>query len=99
MMIYLAQHTVDVLAQIDVPDPPPKPLPGKLGDRGNDLIGYAKTGFMILAMLGFLACAGLAVIGIKGRSEVAKAALGHLPWALFAVVLGGGAAGLIQAFQ
>ena len=54
---------------------------------------------MILAMLGFLACAGLAVVGIKGRSEVAKAALGHLPWALFAVVLGGGAAGLIQAFQ
>ncbi|NKR28848.1 hypothetical protein GS966_27770 [Rhodococcus hoagii] len=95
----IIQQTTEFLAQsIPVPDPPAKPLPGKLGERGNDLIGWAKTAFMILAMLGLLATAGMTIVGIRGRSEVAKNALGHLPWALLALVIGGGAAGLIQAF-
>ncbi|EHI39059.1 hypothetical protein OPAG_08323 [Rhodococcus opacus PD630] len=98
-MIEIAHQTTDFLAQIPVPDPPAKDLPGQLGDRANDIIGYAKTGFMVLAMLGLLATASMAVIGIKGRSEVAKTALSHLPWAFFALVLGGGAAGLIEAFR
>lgn len=96
----IIHQTIEFLAEgIPVPDPPAKELPGKLGERANDLIGYAKTGFMVVAMLGLLATASMAIVGIRGRSEIAKNALGHLPWAVLALVIGGGAAGLIEAFS
>lgn len=100
-MIQIAHQAIEFLGQnpIPIPDPPAKPLPGPLGERVNDIIGYAKTIFAALAVLGLLAVAGLTVVGIKGRSEVAKSALGHLPWAIAALAIGGGAAGLIEAFS
>lgn len=94
----LIQHTTDILAQVVIPDPPAKELPGKLGERANDLVGYAKTIFGVLALLGILACASMLAIGLRGRSDVAKNALSHLPYVLLATVLAGGASGLIAAF-
>jgi hypothetical protein len=100
-------HLVDTLAQqmpladpqIPVPNPPPKPLPGQLGDRLNDVISWAKTIALALAVLGTLAVAAMLFIGLRGRSDTAKNALGHLPFVVLGVVLTGGAAALIQAFQ
>lgn len=93
-------HMVEVLyQQAPIPDPPPKPLPGKLGARLNDVISWAKTLTLALAVLGTLASAGMLVIGLRGRSDTAKNALGHLPFVLLGTVLSGGSAALIQAFQ
>ncbi|MGW5317798.1 hypothetical protein ACWEVD_01095 [Nocardia thailandica] len=88
----------DLLAQT-VPDPPAKPLPGKLGDRTNDVIGYVKTVCTIAAVLGSLAVAAMLAVGMRGRSDTAKNALTHLPFVFLGVVLTGSTAGLIQVLQ
>ncbi|AVH20158.1 hypothetical protein [Nocardia cyriacigeorgica] len=87
----------DWLAQ--VPNPPAKELPGELGIRVNDVLGYAKTICYALAFGGLLAVAGMLFIGLRGRSDTAKNALGHLPMVILGVVITGGAGGIIQAFQ
>ncbi|BAD60672.1 hypothetical protein [Nocardia farcinica] len=87
----------DWLAQ--VPNPPAKELPGELGNRVNDVLGYAKTICYALAFGGLLAVAGMLFVGLRGRSDTAKNALGHLPMVILGVVITGGAGGIIQAFQ
>ena len=87
----------DWLAQ--VPNPPAKPLPGTLGTRLDDVLGYGKTIFFFLAVGGLLAVAAMLVVGLRGRSDTAKNALTHLPYVLLGVVITGGAAGIIEAFQ
>lgn len=98
-MSQILMTALDVLAAGEVPDPPAKDLPGNLGTKMSDLIGYAKTICLILAVLGGLASAGMMVIGIRGRSNVAKDAISHLPYVVGGSFLVGGIAGLIQAFQ
>lgn len=95
---YLATAT-DYLAQATVPDPPAKPLPGKLGSRMEDVIGWFKTVCFGLAMIGVLSVASMMFVGLRGRSDTAKNALGHLPLVILGTILTGGAAGLIEAFQ
>ena len=87
----------DLLAQ--VPDPPAKELPGQLGQRLNDVLGYGKTIFFFLAVGGLFAVAAMLVVGLRGRSDTAKNALTHLPYVILGVVITGGAAGIIEAFQ
>ncbi|MGV9679137.1 hypothetical protein ACWDSJ_27980 [Nocardia sp. NPDC003482] len=89
----------DWLAQVQVPNPPAKPLPGTIGDRLNDVLGYGKTVLFFLAVAGMFAVAGMLIIGLRGRSDTAKNALTHLPYVICGVMLTGGSAGLIQVFQ
>ncbi|GGK68745.1 hypothetical protein [Nocardia camponoti] len=95
---YLATAS-DYLAQAAVPDPPAKELPGKLGTFMNDLIGWGKMICLGLSVLGILAIGSMLAVGLRGRSDTAKNALGHLPYVILGTVLTGGSAGLIQAFQ
>ncbi|AXK89968.1 hypothetical protein SAMN05421776_11326 [Nocardia farcinica] len=87
----------DWLAQ--VPNPPARELPGELGNRIDTVLGYGKTICYALAFGGLLAVAGMLFIGLRGRSDTAKNALGHLPMVILGVVITGGAGGIIQAFQ
>ncbi|PXX53894.1 hypothetical protein DFR70_12615 [Nocardia tenerifensis] len=89
----------DWLAQGQVPNPPAKPLPGQLGSRLDDVLGYGKTLCLFLAMGSVLAVAAMLFVGLRGRSDTAKNALTHLPYALLGVVITGGGAAIIEAFQ
>ena len=88
-MSQILMTALDVLAAGEVPDPPAKDLPGNLGHVSIMLAGFSFG----------LAVAGMSVIGIRGRSNVAKDALSHLPYVIGGTFLVGGIAGLIQAFQ
>lgn len=88
----------EVLAQLTVPDAPALPLPGKLGEQSNKLVGWSKTIFGIAALLGLMATAGLMIVGLRGRSEIAKNAMGQLPYSILALVLFGSAYTLIESF-
>ncbi|GGG01404.1 hypothetical protein GCM10007304_14220 [Rhodococcoides trifolii] len=90
------EQGVTLFAQ-DIPDPPAKPIPG-LEQPINDWIGYLKTACNVSAMIGLLLAAVMMGVGIRGRSDVAKSALSHAPWALGAAVLAGGSAELIRQF-
>lgn len=86
----------DVLAE--VPDPPAKTIPG-MENTVDDWLGYLKYAAGISSFVGLLCAAIMMGFGIRGRSDAAKWALGHVPWALGGAVLTGGAAALVNKIQ
>lgn len=91
-------HFAELVLAVDIPDPPPAPLPGGAGQKVEQFIGMLKTGCFIAAMIGGLASLALVVIGIRGRSEVAKSALTHLPYVFGGAMGVGSLAGILQVF-
>lgn len=94
----IIHQSTEFLAQLPIPDPPAKELPGELGRKTSDVIGWAKTGFLAAALLGLIATATLMIVGLRGRSEIAKNAMGQLPYSILALVIFGSAYTVIESF-
>jgi hypothetical protein len=92
--LHLNDDTVVLAQELVVPDPPPKPIPG-LEEPVTEWLGYLKWACGIAAFIGLLCTAIMMGVGIRGRSDAAKWALGHAPWALGGAVLAGSAAALV----
>ncbi|MBT0568622.1 hypothetical protein [Williamsia sp. CHRR-6] len=54
--------------------------PKNLDEFSTQIVGYALTGFGIAAVLGSLVVFGLMIVGVKGRSTIAKNALESSIW-------------------
>ena len=93
--LHLTDDTAVLAQDLVVPDPPPKAIPG-LEEPVNDWLGYLKWACGIATFVGLLCAAIMMGVGIRGRSDAAKWALGHAPWALGGAVLAGSAAALIS---
>lgn len=81
-------HTV--LAEVNIPDPDAKDLPGKLQSFFDDVIGWLKTICYAVAMISGLILLIFMALGFRGRSNFAKDALTHYPW-VFVATIGPGA--------
>lgn len=92
-------HLNLVIVQAQAPDPGPAPLPGKFGQFTDTALGWMKTILLIGAVGGLLAVGIMMVVGIRGRSDTAKNALGHAPWVFGGAALSGAAAAFVNAIQ
>lgn len=62
---------------------------GTLDQFAADILGYAMTGFGIAAVLGGTVVCGLMIVGVRGRSQVAKTALESSIWIWVGLLLVG----------
>ena len=76
----------------------PADAPADLDSFITDVLGWMKTLSLYFAVLGALACVAVIVIGIRGRSQVAKKGLEGLPAVLLAVTMASGAAAILGMF-
>ncbi|WP_278315017.1 hypothetical protein [Lolliginicoccus levis] len=95
MDILALAATTDLLAQ--VPNPAPVQPPGSLPDFINTALGWTKWFGLIAGLGGLFAIAIMMMVGVRGRSDMAKSALGHAPWVFGGLAIIGGAAALIDA--
>lgn len=96
LSVLAAAHPhVSVLADgsIPVPNPPAQQLPGPVGDKMNQILGWGKTLIGFAGVAGCLIAGGGMMLGIRGRSQLAKDHMTHLAW-----ILGGGAVASMGAF-
>lgn len=97
-MSMLLQATGIVINYAQVPNPAPIAPPG-LANFTNQVLGWLKYLLIAAAVGGLIAASIMMVIGLRGRSEVAKTALSHVPFVIGGVILSGAASTLIASIQ
>lgn len=98
-MIEHVQHTLALLGSFpaQAPDPNPIPLPGKLGDFSNTVIGWLKT-IAIIFGVGMLVVSGIMVIvGRRNRHTTAMEGLTGTGWVIAGLAIVGASATIVGA--
>lgn len=88
---------LDVLAWLQVPNPPPKPPPG-LEKFGTDIIAWLKWGVLIGGMVGLLICSGMIILGRRNRSSVAQDGLVGSVWVIGGLAMASVASIIVGTF-
>ena len=89
------------LALLAAPDPSPAwdlnpdPVaPPGMGEVANTFLGWGKWALLIAGVFGFFICAGMMIVGRRGRSQTAVDGAAGVPWVLAGLALTGLAGGI-----
>jgi hypothetical protein len=74
-------------------DPQPVAPPG-MEEVAATFLGWGKWVLMVSGVLGFMICAGMMIVGRRGRSQTAVDGAAGVPWVLAGLSLTGLAAGI-----
>jgi hypothetical protein len=95
--LHRAVDLFESLAAQGPPNPPPAPLPGRLGEFSNSVIGWLKT-LAIIFGVGMLVVSGIMVIvGRRNRNQFAQDGLVGTAWVVAGLAIVGSAATIVGA--
>ncbi|WP_309114655.1 hypothetical protein [Saccharothrix sp.] len=94
---YLTELT-GVLAQIEIPDPPPQAPEGPLAEATNTMLGFMKWGGLVGGVGAGIAAGIMMVIGRRNRNNMAIEGAISIPWIVGGLALVLGAASLVGFF-
>lgn len=81
-----------------VPDPSPKPPPGKLQGFVNTALGWMKWLLLAAGVVGLFICAGMIILGRRQRNAVATEGLISIAYVIGGLSLLAASTGIVGAF-